>query len=175
MIDKWKCVFVYEENWESDHTETPMILLQQYDNEKGFGDEETEAPTVCDYSRYEHVIDIESGYGLMHCVNKSKVGTPIHLNSPHISPDASDLLGVTLVIDLFVQNPMDRPIDSQYISVCGDVGRDECLGADWGFSNSIHELSLEESDLAEFCTATGQSLKKLHIMCTESILAYMHR
>ena len=69
-----------------------------------------------------------------------------------------------LVLDFYNQNPTDCPMDAEYISVCGSLGRDQCMQSNWGFNNSMTEVDLSSSDVDEFVSASNQSLRVIGII-----------
>ena len=164
ITDRLKCVFVYEEDWEGDNSEGARIILQQHHTDSAFDSDPMDTNLTCDYSAHEYTMDVESGSDLLRCIAMCQPGAPIHFNSPFIMLGENASTVPILVLDFYNQNPTDCPMDAEYISVCGSLGRDQCMQSNWGFNNSMTEVDLSSSDVDEFVSASNQSLRVIGII-----------
>ena len=170
ITDRLKCVFVYEEDWEGDNSEGARIILQQHHTDSAFDSDPMDTNLTCDYSAHEYTMDVESGSDLLRCIAMCQPGAPIHFNSPFIMLGENASTVPILVLDFYNQNPTDCPMDAEYISVCGSLGRDQCMQSNWGFNNSMTEVDLSSSDVDEFVSASNQSLRVIGIIPMFNVL-----
>ena len=172
ISDGWKCIFIYKEDWTSDHDANMAINLGDDIGSDNWLHSDKRA--LYSYFDHEMVMDIYQAYDVNACICLSKPGSPIHSNSsmPGVV-NVAETTGTLLLLDFYNQDPSSIPHEANYISVLGDEQARECIEDDSTVVNGICSLDINTPDLSEFCRCTSQTLRGINVICRDVLLPYL--
>ncbi len=172
ISDKWKCIFVYEQDW-SRHDDPDMTInLDRHEGEDDWLN--LDQPSSYSYERDELIMDIHQAHDITECIRLASPGSPIHCNSPTSSVTyAPYSTSQIILLDFYNQDPLNIPYDANYISVLGEREAKSCIDENVIITGSICYLNINNQDLSEFCKSTNQTLDGIKAVCTDMLESYL--